>query len=662
MFLYRLLCIGYNESTEQTLNHTYTHLGFKKATAMTKGSGQIRSLKFISNRSLAMLAVVAFVAMIYGRTVTFGFIEHDDDRNIYENHRLLNPTVETFTSYWTEPYLGLFIPATYTYWTAVSAWSNSWSHEDGFKKPDPKWFHLGNVILHGANGLLVLTLLSSVGFSSVAATFGALFFVAHPLQVEAVAWASGAKDVWSSFWGLLSLVTFLQFLTRPVSAEKKYLGLVPLFLSYLFFSIAILAKPSQVVIPVMGALLIYYHDRKINLHRVKILLPYMVILGIYLTLANLSQGAEGSFKQVPLALRPLIAGDAINFYATKILFPLNLAVDYARPPTTVINSNIALALSTFTLMFLTATALVWLRHKNQSFNTITVSIWLFVVGLTPVLGLVPFGYQFFSTVCDRYAYLAMLSPALVVAMLQQHVRKSRGVLTTILIAYVTSLGFGTLRQVDYWQNESKLFKHSLEVQPDGAVALIGFSNELAKQGDWNGTIPLLTRARQSLPDWARPHNNLGTSFVNLNRFEEAADELALAVKLRPVYPLAWSNRCSVLRQLKRFKESLHDCKIATVQAPDFAPAHLNLALTLSELGDWKSAELSYAKALALNPNNYDSIFFWALALRERGRYQEAANQLSKLFQLYPSSEEALRELNQTIGQMKASEIPKNSPN
>lgn len=591
----------------------------------------------------ACLAIILAALALYGRTANYGFLEHDDDRNIYENHRILNPTLEHYASYWSEPYLGLYIPATYSYWTALSSLSASLSDAPGAQKPDPKWFHRGNVTLHAINGLLVMTLLRFVGFGLLGSTFGALYFVAHPLQVEAVAWASGAKDVWSTFWGLLSLVTFARYLNYQIPHRR-----LMLCLSYFCYALAILCKPSQVVIPALCALMIYHRASSFSLKRLSALLPHGVILSVYLAMANVSQGAEGTFKPVPFAMRPLIAGDAINFYAAKILIPINLAVDYARHPYAVISDMGALGLSGLTLVMLVVSTVATLVTNKTWLKKITLVCGIFVVSLIPVLGLIPFGYQFFSTVCDRYAYLAVLAPAWAIASLTQAYGARHQANNLIMALYLLLLSLAAAHQISYWHDETTLFQHSLEVQPDGAVALIGRSNEHAKKGDWQSTLPLLERASQVLPDWARPYNNLGTSFVNLNRYQDAAEALAKALKLRPVYPLAWSNRCSVVRQLKRLNEAAHDCRIAVDQAPEFAPAHLNMALTLTEMGDWAGAAASYQRALALDPSNYDSLFFWASALRDRGDYRGAIQGFTQLAALYPRSEEAKRELEQTL--------------
>ena len=57
--------------------------------------------------------------------------------------------------------------------------------------------------------------------------------------------------------------------------------------------------------------------------------------------------------------------------------------------------------------------LLWLARRR--FPWLVAAAALFCVGVAPVLGLVPFDFQNFSTVCDHYLYFAMFGPALAAA-------------------------------------------------------------------------------------------------------------------------------------------------------------------------------------------------------------------------------------------------------
>ena len=596
-------------------------------------------------------------ALLFGASIRFGFLEHDDDRNIYENPRMLAMTSETLSSYWQEPYLGLYIPATYLYWSAGTALSHALSSGDALPTIKPWIFHLGNILLHAANGVLVWMLLLEFGASAAAALIAALFFVAHPIQVEAVAWASGAKDVLSSFFGLASLLFYAKFLqprstapTRSVSASSQKAQqsqrILNLFytVSFVCFILAILAKPSQLVLPALYLLMSIYTNHKLTFRSLTQLIPHALAFCAYFSVANATQGAEGTFQPVPWLARPLIAGDAIIFYLQKIMIPIDFALDYGRHPRLVMGNAWLLFRSLMPYCGVAMGIWIWLKRPALRYRLPLIAAAVFILGLLPSLGFLPFGYQFFSTVCDRYAYLAVLGPSILLCSMLNNLHTGRiGNLIAISVL-LTALATQTLRQLDFWSNERKLFEHSLAVQPDGAVALIGISNDLANQGNWAATLPLLQRARNALPDWARPHNNLGTTYVNLNRLQDAADALAEAIRIRPLYPLALSNRCSVLTDLHRYPEAVTQCREAVSQAPEFAPAYLNLALALVRTNQWDPARTSFIKALTINPTNFDARLYWALALKDHGDLKEAIAQLQILKQQYPSNSEAAQYL------------------
>ena len=613
--------------------------------------------------------VFLIAVLLFGTTIRFGFIEHDDDRNIYENPRMLAMSSETMSGYWQEPYLGLYIPATYMYWSAGTALSHALSTKEALPTIKPWIFHLGNVLLHATNGVLIWLLLLEFGASAVAALLAALFFIVHPIQVEAVAWASGAKDLLSSFFGLASLLFYAKFLrsrpsvsTSSISATAQQAQqaqqpqrILNLFyaISFVCFILAILSKPSQLVLPALYLLMSIYTNGKLTSSSLTQLIPHALAFCAYFSIANATQGTEGTFQSVPWLARPLIAGDAVIFYLQKILIPIDFALDYGRHPKLVMGNVWLLIRSLLPYCGAALSIWIWFKRPTPGYRLSLFAAAVFMLGLLPSLGFLPFGYQFFSTVCDRYAYLAVLGPSILVCGVVNKLQTQR--VTPLIMSFVilAALATQTVRQLDLWSSERKLFEHSLAVQPDGAVALIGMSNDLANQGNWAATLPLLQRARNALPDWARPHNNLGTTYVNLNRLQDAADALAEAIRLRPLYPLALSNRCSVLTDLHRYTEAVTQCREAVSQAPEFAPAYLNLALALVRTNQWDAAKASFIKALAINPTNFDARLYWALALKDHGDLKAAIAQLQILQQQYPSNAEAAQYLDSMLAAEKS---------
>ena len=68
--------------------------------------------------------------------------------------------------------------------------------------------HLGNVLFHAVNAALLFGLLLRLTRKIWPAAFVAMLFAWHPLHVESVAWVAERKDVLSTFFGLLAMVSY----------------------------------------------------------------------------------------------------------------------------------------------------------------------------------------------------------------------------------------------------------------------------------------------------------------------------------------------------------------------------------------------------------------------------------------------------------------------
>lgn len=111
----------------------------------------------------------------------------------------------------------------------------------------PTLFHLANIGLHMANGLLLMALARALSGSPVYGFLAALFFVVQPSDVDAVAWVSALAEPVSAFFGCLALLWFLRFRegghTRwhALSGVAFLLALLTHESSVVFFPLLILA-------------------------------------------------------------------------------------------------------------------------------------------------------------------------------------------------------------------------------------------------------------------------------------------------------------------------------------------------------------------------------------------------------------------------------------
>ena len=86
--------------------------------------------------------------------------------------------------------------------------------------------HLTSLGFHAANTVLLFLLLARMTRRTWPSAFVAALFALHPLHVESVAWISERKDVLSTFFALLCLWAYVEYVEESgVEEQSKVLSL-----------------------------------------------------------------------------------------------------------------------------------------------------------------------------------------------------------------------------------------------------------------------------------------------------------------------------------------------------------------------------------------------------------------------------------------------------
>ena len=589
---------------------------------------------------LAVL-VVAVVAVVFGRTAFHRFVLLDDDTNVYRN-RLVNPAqVENLPRIWAAPYNKMYIPVTYSAWLALAAIGRVEAGEErprAFAGLDPTPFHVTNVALHALSALLVLAILRRLFDDDLAATFGALLFAAHPVQAEPVAWVSGAKDVVSGFLALASLALYLRAAAR---ARDGGSGLAGWTVGLVLFALAMLAKPSASAIVLLAGALDLGVLRRGWRQVARALAPWLVVAAAG-ALPNLFlQPAETVSAATPLWQRPLVAADAVAFYLRQVALPVSLAPFYGRTPGSVLASG-ALWWTWIVPAALLALALARARRSPVPLAALAV----FVGGVAPVLGLVSFEFQMHSTVADRYLYLSMLAPALLVAWWLKHHPSALayGLVSLALGGYAARAGL----QVGRWQNTRVLLEHTLAVNPGSDFAHGNLAQVLDDTGETEAALHHYREAVRLRPDSAQARLNLGSFLGRSGNLDESAKELQEAVRLDPSYAVAHATLATALAGLNRLPQAIQHLREAARLEPGSGSVHLQLGLMLEFSGEADAAVSSYHEALRADRGLVEPrVRLGSLYLRA-GETSTAIDYLREAIDLKPEHGEAHAELGRAL--------------
>jgi len=503
---------------------------------------------------LAILLLIAAGGCVYGRLAAAHFVAWDDPDMIFDNPALQPPTLEKTLGFWTHGTLGLYTPLPYVLWSVVPHGSLDLEH-------GAAPYHLLNILLHLTASIFAFLLLKELTGQVWPAWVGAMVFMLHPLQVEPVAWAAGMNNLLCGAFAIAALWQYVLF--AKTGARKRFAVATALFLG------ALLCKPTAVVLPLIAIIL----DR-VALRRPykSMAMPVVVWIGMALAIGVVTHFVQpaNEITPPPLESRPLIAADALGFYVNKLFAPVHLVIDYERMPQTVLDQP-WLAWPGLAAVFLGV--VVWLL-SSAKMSWIRAPVLIVPAALLPVLGLVPFDFQAYSTVADRYFYLAMIGVALFAAQAMCRVKNPLIAWTCAAILLVL-LAARSFDQAAVWHDSETLARQELRFDPDSSTG----------------------------------HKILAHSLTARKQDAEAEAEFLAAIAAFTAHPQhddgdVWFDYANLLLRDHRYRQAIVRYKQSIGRlSPGYVPrAYNNLGVALVESGDIKGARRQFENALSANPD------------------------------------------------------------
>ena len=531
---------------------------------------------------LGLLLALAACA-VFGGILSAGFVRWDDGLHVYANPYLHPVSPDGLARLWRSPYQNLYVPLSYSLYAALASVAHlprPVATTDGlWIDLDPCIFHAACLALHVANVLLVFALLrrllprltsSPPAVTDWAAGAGALLFAVHPVQVESVAWISEMRGLLAGLFSLLALLTYL----RCEQGRRWYAP------ATLCFGLALLSKPSAVAVPLLAVCLeTLILKRPARAWRLG-LSGWGVLALLFLALTHAAQPVTEDIV-TPLWTRPFIAGDALAFYAGKLVWPARLGIDYGRSPVWLTAQPWFPVTGVLTL---TVALAIWLARRRVP--ALAASAGLFAAALLPTLGLTPFTFQVYSTVADRYVYLALLGPALGLACgLTYLARIPRSAFRLASCATcacaLALLGLCSWRQTLAWHDSIALFTQALSVNPQSWGACNNLASVALDLGRPSDALPLLGEAIRLRPAYAEAHANRGRALLLLGERAGAEAEFRAALRSKPDLPIAYTGLGAALLSEGRAGEAGAAFRQALALNPESPQARAGLRMAES---------------------------------------------------------------------------------
>jgi Flp pilus assembly protein TadD len=592
------------------------------------------------------LLLVAVTLAVYWPATGCDFVNYDDPDYFFSNpHVLAGLSWANLVWAFTTGFGGNWHPLT---WLSLMFDANLFG-------PGPAGPHITNLLFHLTNTVLVFLLLRSLTRTTWRSALVAALFALHPLHVESVAWISERKDVLSLFFGLLTLLFYARYVQKQSRVEGREsragsgglaldprLSTLDYALALLFFALGLMSKPMLVTLPFLMLLLDYWPLQrfKVQSSRFKIQslvlekIPFFLLSAISCVVTFIAQqkgGAVIALVKISLAQRVENTFVAYARYLAKTFWPSPLANPYPYPD----HWDGLLVIYAVTLI-VGLCAIAGLQARRFPFAA---TGWFWFVGtLVPVIGLVQVGIQ---SMADRYTYLPLIGLFLVLVWgageVCRHWRIPKPAVIFLVIIAIAAYAWRTRDQINYWQNDETLFRHtlavtknnylaynnlgtwlskkgqiaeamdcfnkSLQIKPDDSDVLYNLGNAFAKLGDWDEAINNYQRALQFKPNQPDILDNLGFAFAAKKQYADAVTNFEAALKLKPDSASAHNNLATVLFIQHRFEEAARHYREALRLKPDDPRIFANLGDVLVRLGQIPDAARCYQEALRINPGD-----------------------------------------------------------
>lgn len=479
------------------------------------------------------------------------------------------------------------------------------------------WFyHLVNLLLHIGTALLlfsVSTQLQSLQLDEGEGApvqqpswldwpaLSALLFVVHPLATESVTYINSRSVLLMSFFGLLSLHSFLHWIKH--GRRLSYTGALVAFL------FALTSKESAAVLPFLfGFVVLLWAPSSTSRKRWLLgLVPFFVgllLLPLLFLLVTNPHPPNPYIKLYPLWAHVLTQARIFGWFLLLSFVPFYHNFDYDfRWSNSLVDPSFWMTI----LAWASLLALGWRWRKRHP--ALLMGLLWFGFSLAPTNTLVLKDFM-----AERYLYGSLMGSAWVLSwfllQLPQWVRMVRPNVVAALSMLVV-LGFGglTLARNEILRRPLRLWEHTVRQSPKKARVQINASIYLMKNKRFKRGLVHLKQALKLDPKDPYVHYNLGVFYERTQQWEKAVQAYKAAFELKPKKNYQTSllmvhNRAGRWFFYKQqWKKAEHHFRAAMQLNPMFVNASYGLAMVMIFQKKWKEAEQQLKDVLLLQPQH-----------------------------------------------------------
>jgi len=477
-----------------------------------------------------------FVIFCYGITLGNGLF-FDDEQFIYNNQAVINFDIPHLVTKSLSSESGqvsnYYRPLLFT----------GFSIEYQLFKDNGFIYHLDSFFLHFMGGALLFLLLKKLFDDQLYAFLTSLLFLIHPIQTEAIAYASGRGDPLSFFFIILTLLLI-------TSKMRKYY-----LLSFITLIAALLSKEIALMSPGLIFLIFLFSKKSFSkdaiVNSLVKTLPYALITGIYFILRisvlnfnntlNFYNSANVYSSSLLVRLETFI--NLFPTYLGLLVYPQSLFMERDAGIQIMTSLNIQILITLIGIIAAISYA-IWKRKKwpVMLFSLLWIMItFIPTSGILPINGIFYEHFLFFPSV----GFFLLFSYFFILLY-----RKSKPIikegLCLLLFIIILLLCFRTITRNREWHDPITFYNQTLShVQSPRAYNNLAMA--YADLGQADHAISTYHKAIELGDAYPETHYNLANTYAGIHDTRNAEKEYKKALLISPTFYLSYVKLYSIYR-------------------------------------------------------------------------------------------------------------------
>ncbi len=399
------------------------------------------------------------------------------------------------------------------------------------------FYRIENIIMFIMCLILTGMFIYLITDSFLFAIFSMTVFAFHPVHASTILIVTHRKEM---FLYIFSLLTFISHI------KKKYI------LGIVFFILAILSKETAIMLPIILLMYDLIFRKKLN-KKYYIVFGIIYLLGIIVLLFNSKTGfylpdignmgeflkSNRLFKELQYYHIILIQPYLFIMYIYKLIFPVNLSVDYYVPISAGYHA-LKMVMAVLSLLY------IYLIYRFRKNRFILFSMVIFFLSYLPLSNLIPV----LNLLSDRYLFFPSISLLILLYPIFKKFTNNKWV-WIIPIIYLVLL----MIYIPVFKTEKSLWQYTLSKNPRSIVGNNNLGLNYFEQGNMEQAHFYYLEALKYNDEYVNAIINIGTLYAHNKDLETAKKYFNNAIELESYNVKALYNLGLVLIREKNFIEA-----------------------------------------------------------------------------------------------------------